>query len=150
MDITLYDIGQRFIGLREVKGHATNPAIMAMLQLDHKWPQDDEVPWCSAALNWWAWLLRLPRSKSLLARSWLGVGIPLELFEATVGFDVVVLKRQEDDPGPEDTSAPGHVTLFAGWDGDHVLGLGGNQADAVGIAPYPRGRILGIRRLYSA
>lgn len=150
--ITLFELAERFIGMTEVAGTASHPAILAMLRLDQAWPESDEVPWCSAALNWWCWLLRLPRSKDLRARSWLGVGravvvpaLPDRLSQATcqaeVGFDAVILWR-----GSREGTA-GHVGLFAGWEGDQVLLLGGNQGDRVCVAPFPRERILGIRRL---
>jgi uncharacterized protein (TIGR02594 family) len=148
MDVTAYWLAERYVGTREIPGTLHHPAIMAMLTLDMAWPESDEVPWCSAFVNWIAWHLRLPRSKSLLARSWLGVGTPVQPALAEVGFDVVVLQRGSgQQPGPEDMTAPGHVGLFAGLDGGRVLLLGGNQADAVNVSPYSRERILGIRRL---
>ena len=141
MNVTLYDIAMRYVGTQEVGGDEDNYQVMAWLKLDGDWPQHDEVPWCSAAMNGWAWLLRLPRSKSLAARSWLGVGKPVTNEEARVGYDVVVLKRP---PSP----TAGHVGLFAGWDGKNVLMLGGNQGNKVCVAPYAKSRILGIRRLW--
>jgi uncharacterized protein (TIGR02594 family) len=150
MNITAFDIAQRYIGIKEVAGDETNHAILAMLKLDGDWPEDDEVPWCSAFMNHVAWLLRLPRSKSLRARSWLLVGTPINHNNdrARVGFDVVILQRGGgDQPGPEIIKAPGHVGLFAGWEDDHVLLLGGNQRDGVNIGRYGADRILGIRRL---
>ena len=72
------------------------------------------------------WLLRLPRSKSLRARSWLTVGRPVAIDEAEAGFDVVILKRgKAKQPGPDVIEAPGHVGLFTGREGNFVLVLGG-------------------------
>lgn len=147
MEVTLYDIALRFVGMKEVAGNVSNPMILAMLKLDQPWPEGDEVHWCSAALNWWAWLLRLPRSKSLQARSWLNVGKPIELSQAKVGFDIVVLYRGDIN------GTQGHVGLFAGRECENgisgrVLLLGGNQGDAVSIAPFSIQSILGVRRLY--
>ena len=42
-----------------------------MLRLDQQGPENDEVRWRSAFMNYITWLLRLPRSKNLRARSWL-------------------------------------------------------------------------------
>jgi uncharacterized protein (TIGR02594 family) len=142
MEITAFDLAQRYVGVEEVAGTVDNPVILAMLKLDDDWPQHDEVPWCAAFMNWIAWHLRLPRSKTLMARSWLNVGKPIALRQASPGFDVVVLWRGS----PEGKS--GHVGFYAGQEGDSVLLLGGNQSDAVNIAPYPKSRILGVRRLY--
>jgi hypothetical protein len=134
-----------------------------MLTLDSKWPEDDKVPWCSAFTNYICWWLRLPRSKSLRARSWLEVGFSIPDKDAEVGFDVVILKRGGgNQPGPEVIKAPGHVGFFGGWgwpnaDTDHygemipthVKLLGGNQSDSVCVASYNVNRILGIHRIRS-
>jgi uncharacterized protein (TIGR02594 family) len=142
MNITLHDIASRFVGVKEVPGPLSNPAVLAMLRLDADWPQDDEVDWCSAALNYWAWLIRLPRSKSLMARSWLSVGKPIPLVAARPEFDVVVLWRGG-------ISSPfGHAGVFDELPGDGTVRLlAGNQGKQVSIAPFPTERILGVRRL---
>lgn len=169
MQISAFDLAQRFIGTKEVAGPVSNAHILAMLRLDNTWVEGDEIPWCSALVNYVCWLLRLPRSKSLAARSWLGVGVPIALEQARPGYDVVVLQRGgEHEPGPEVMAAPGHVGFFAGLElrpafstgaaasavvlnnpyTRRVLVLGGNQADQVSVAPFPVSRILGVRRLY--
>jgi len=150
MKITAYSLAQRFVGVREVPGAGDNDQILAMLRLDAKWPEGDSVPWCSAFVNYIAWLLRLPRSKSLRARSWLTVGMVVGNWDkCKVGFDVVILERgPTPQPGPETIEAPGHVGFYAGFDRDRVLLLGGNQSDSVSLGNYPMEKILGIRRLY--
>ncbi len=137
MNITAYDLAQRFVGVKETPGATSTPLVLAMLQLDGDWPKDDAVPWCSAFANFIAWLLRLPRSKSLAARSWLQVGRPISLEEATPANDVVILSR----------AGGGHVGFFAGLQDDDVLVLAGNQSDAVNVSVFPRDRVLGVRRL---
>ena len=142
------DIARRFIGLSEVPGAASNPQILAMLRLDQSWPATDEVPWCSAFTSYVAWLLDLPRSKSLGARSWLIIGRHIGIGDAEPENDVVVLKRGSGpQPGPEVIHAPGHVGFYVGHDDTRVTVLGGNQGDAVSIATFPRQNILAIRRL---
>jgi uncharacterized protein (TIGR02594 family) len=141
MKISAYDIAQRYVGVREVPGTKHNPLVLAMLKLDDDWPQSDEVPWCSGFMNWIAWHLRLPRSKSLMARSWLNVGRPIELKDAIPGFDVVILYRG-DPNGPS-----GHVGWYAGQGEGYVKLLGGNQGNRVSIADYPKSRVIGVRRL---
>lgn len=146
-----FEIAHRYVGVAEIAGEMDNPLVLAMLRLDASWPQADEVPWCSAFVNWIAWHLHLPRSKSLRARSWLEVGLPVSAEEAEPGGDVVVLQRGGgDQPGPEVLEAPGHVGFFAGFSEDgaswvHVLG--GNQGDRVSVSPYPAGRVLAYRRI---
>ena len=141
-------LAQRFSGIKEVDGPTSNPQIMAMLKLDMNWPDDDEVPWCSAFMNYVCWLARLPRSKSLRARSWLEVGLAVKLKDAVPG-DVVILQRGGgDQPGPTVIDAPGHVGFYAGWDDDQWIEvLGGNQSNTVKVSKYPVSRLLGVRRL---
>lgn len=142
-----FDIAQRFVGIKEVGGGLDNPQIMAMLKLDNGWPEHDEVPWCSAFANHICWLLRLPRSKNLRARSWLQVGRGIALDKAEHG-DIIVLKRgRGDQPGPEVLEAPGHVGFYAGRFGEFIEVLGGNQSDTVKVSRYPASRLLGVRKL---
>ncbi len=142
-----FDLAQRYSGIKEVGGSIDNPAILAMLRLDNKWPQNDEVPWCSGFVNHICWLARLPRSKDLRARSWLIVGKGITLDEAEPG-DVIILKRGSgEQPGPEVLKAPGHVGFYAGRFGSFIEVLGGNQSDTVKVSRYSSDRLLGVRRL---
>lgn len=152
LEVTAYDIAQRFVGIKEVEGSMSNPQILAMLQLDDVWPKDDSVPWCSAFVSYIAWLLgpTILRSQSLRARSWLNIGKPIVLAKARQGFDVAVFKRGiGNQPGPEIINASGHVGFFSYWfeENDRILILGGNQSNSVSLASYPVKDLLGIRRL---
>lgn len=110
--------------------------------------QPDETAWCSSFACRMAWLVRAEHPGSAAARSWLTVGHRVLLEDAHPGWDVVVLQRGEGpQPGPEVLKAPGHVGFFAGRAPGQVLLLGGNQGDAVTIAPFPRTRVLGVRRI---
>jgi uncharacterized protein (TIGR02594 family) len=146
MTASCFDLAQRFVGMKEAPGVASNPAILAMLRLDGAQVEGDETAWCSAFVNYIAWLLRLPRSKSLAARSWLTVGVAIDPSEAIPENDVVVLWRVHPD------SWQGHVGFFAGVDLDdagerRVHILGGNQGDQVSVASFPASQVLGVRRL---
>ena len=142
-----FDLAQRYIGIEEVGGELDNPVILGMLKLDNKWPEHDEVPWCSAFVNRIAWLCRHPRSKSLMARSWLTVGKGITLDQAEPG-DIIILKRGSgEQPGPEVLDAPGHVGFYAGRFAGFIEVLGGNQSDTVKVSRYPVKRLLGVRRL---
>lgn len=146
MNITAFDLAQRFVGLKEVAGPVSHPQILAMLQLDAAWPKDDAVAWCSGFANYVCWLLRLPRSKSLAARSWLTVGRAINIEDAKPGFDVVILRRDENP-------LAGHVGFFAGlqWReaplAQEVHILGGNQGNQVSVASFPAAHVIGVRRL---
>jgi uncharacterized protein (TIGR02594 family) len=148
LKVSACDIAERFVGVDEVPGSTANPQILSMLRLDADWPEDDSVPWCSGFVNYVAWLLRLPRSKSLLARSWLNIGTPIATKEAKKGFDVVILRRGTGhQPGPENTTAPGHVGFYMSQDHIRIWLLGGNQGNTVSVKAYDKDRVLGVRRL---
>lgn len=140
--MTLFELAQRFVGEVHERAVGDDPFIQwchASCNLSPETP--DEVPWCSSFLNRLAWILRLPRSKSAAARSWLAVGLAIELADARPG-DVVVFSRGTNP-------ASGHVALFAGREslGFVVQVLGGNQSDGVTVASFPINTIIGIRRL---
>jgi len=149
VNVTPFSIAQRYIGVREFAGGRDHPFIQWCLSLcGLSTDSSDEIPWCSAFLQHPFYELRLPRSESAAARSWLGIGIPIELVQATVGHTVIVLKRGTgEQPGPEVRDAPGHVGLYAGWHGQYVDILAGNQGNAVSVASFPQSRILGVRRI---
>lgn len=139
--MTLFDLAQRLIGeVKERPGAQDDPFIRWCHGSTSMGESADEVPWCSSFVNRLAWLLRLPRSKSAAARSWLDVGESIKLEAAEPGYDVVVFTR-----GSNPTA--GHVAVFAGLDGDAVRVIGGNQGNSVTLATYPRNSVLGVRRL---
>lgn len=149
LPITPFQLASRFVGLHEVAGSVHNPAILGMLQLVVPAIHDDETPWCSAFANYIAWLLALPRSNNLMARSWLRVGTAVAMGEARPGFHIVVLARGGGfQPGQEVINAPGHVGFFAGFDGDDKIRvLAGNQGDMVSVASFAKARVLGVREI---
>lgn len=146
----LFTLAQRFIGeLRELPGSQHDPFIQFCFTKCGYGPDTaDEVPWCAAFINGLCWQLRLPRSKSAAARSWLLVGTVVALHDAQIG-DVVILRRGGNTQGPEIINAPGHVGLYAGADlmRGIVHVLGGNQSDGVSVAPFKAIDVLGVRRL---
>lgn len=136
------DTAMRLVGeVSERPGLADHPFILWCLEsCDHPTEVHDEIPWCSGFVNRIAWLHRLPRSKSLAARSWLGIGTAAELHAAIPGFDVIVLKRGTNP-------LQGHVGWYAGRENDHVLICGGNQSNDVTVASFPADQVIGVRRL---
>lgn len=142
MTITLYDLAQRYVGIKELPAQGKDhPLVQWWLSLcGFSLDTPDEVPWCSAFVNGIAWELRLPRSKSAAARSWLNVGIPVLQRDVLLG-DIVVLWRGTLQ------GTTGHVGFFTGWQDGKVQLLGGNQSNGVCIESFDNGRILGIRRL---
>lgn len=126
---------RRHIGLREIPGAPTAPAISRWLQQLGAWWRDDETPWCGVAVAAWmqaAGVGPLPKFW-MRARAWADWG--RELREPVHGC-VVVFERQ----------GGGHVGLVVGQDpGGNLLVLGGNQGDAVNVRTFPRARALAYR-----
>ena len=154
VEVTAYSLALRYVGVAEFKGPKHHPLIQWWLSLCGLDPDSpDEIAWCSAFAQGPTWELRLPRSKSAAARSWLTVGTPITLEDAEPEYDVVVFKRGpgRGQEGPDTLDAPGHVGFYAGLEGSGpkrvVLVLGGNQGDAVSIARHPAKDVLGVRRL---
>ena len=147
--VTPFTLAGRFLNVAEAPGAVANPQVLAMLRLDDPSVRDDETPWCSAFVNYVAWLLDLPRSRSLRARSWLTIGAPIAWTEARAAFDVVVLSRGDHAPPATNLYAPGHVGFFSRLDliNGRVQLLGGNQGNRVCLAWFPTARILDVRRL---
>ncbi len=137
--MNLYERALKDLGTKEIPGPSNNPTILKFLQSLDPRIKEETTSWCSAALNYWANELSLPRSKSLAARSWLSVGKATT--KPTKG-DVVVLWRESPD------SWKGHVGIFDSFpDSKHVRLLGANQNDSVSFANFPISRVLSYRRL---
>lgn len=146
----LLALATRLIGeVTEVPGAGASPFIQWCHEsVGMGTDASDEIAWCSSFVNRLAWILKLDRSRSAAARSWLLVGTSVPLALARPG-DIVIIKRGSNH-GPEVTSgAPGHVFIFAGLDADGTLirGVGGNQSNGVTMATFPVSALLGVRRL---
>lgn len=148
LTITPLALAERFVGQREIPGPVDNPWVVAFSSTIDGSAPDDETPWCSTFVNGICWMLGLPRSNSRAARSWLKVGRPVTLAAAVPDFTVVILQRGAGkQPGPEVLNAPGHVGFLVRKSGDTIWLLGGNQGDAVTIAPFRAERVLGVVEL---
>jgi uncharacterized protein (TIGR02594 family) len=126
-----------YLGLAEIPGKDTAPAIRRwLIALKAKWT-DDETPWCGV------FVAECMRANSIdlpsgwpAARGWLKWGVTLP--SAVVGA-VVVYSR----PG---SSWSGHVGFVVGRDqAGNVQTLGGNQGNRVSVLPFAPDRVLGYR-----
>jgi uncharacterized protein (TIGR02594 family) len=146
-----YLVAKTYLGVEEIAGRDSNAAVVSWLREIAPWASGDEIPWCSAFATHIAKHLGLPYPKGALglrARAWLAIGAPIQLSDARAEEDVVILKRgRGNQPGPETIDWPGHVGFYAGHTPGEVHVLGGNQGDAVTLARFPSGDVLGVRRL---
>jgi len=132
-----FKVASEYLGLKEYPGAKHNKKIVQMFaDSGHSWVQDDETPWCAAFVGSVLNQIGVQGSGKLNARSYLDWGE--ETDEPEKG-DIVVYWRGSKD------SWKGHVGFFAGWDGDNILTLGGNQGNRVSIKPYHKNRLLGFR-----
>lgn len=142
--MTPLDIARSHLGLREVRGAAANPAIAAMFaDVGHPEVTSDEISWCAAFLGSCLKRAGLPHTGSLAARSYLKWGVPVALQDARPG-DVAVIWRGKPD------GWQGHVFFLEQVTATTLIGIGGNQSNAVTRASHPIDRLLGIRRAAAA
>jgi uncharacterized protein (TIGR02594 family) len=135
----IFNVAKSFIGTKEVAGASHNPDIVRMFAASgHKWVQDDETPWCAAFVGAVLAQLGFAGTNELRAKSYETWG--RDVTGSVKPGDVVVLWRGERN-GPM-----GHVGFFVRFEGDQVYILGGNQGDAVNIAPFPIERVVAYRR----
>lgn len=133
------------LGVREVPGTVANPRILEYFKVtslkNSKLAQSDETPWCSAFACWAMEQSGIESPRNTMAKSWLrwGVAAPKDALGAPPYGSVVVLWRNIPQ------GASGHVAFFVKFQGPKVWLLGGNQANGVTFAAYPRARILSFR-----
>lgn len=127
-------IGRKYVGLREVPGKTTAPTIARWLRRLGAWWQDDETPWCGTFVAGVLDEAGIPRARDWFrARAWLDWGASCggPMFGA-----IVVFHR----------AGGGHVGFLVGRDErGRLMVLGGNQGNAVTVAPFDAARVLGYR-----
>lgn len=129
----------KYYGQEAIAGDQTNAVIQEFYrQAGHSEIKGDDTAWCSAFMIAIMKECGYPYSSSLLARSWLNVGI--EVTEPQLG-DVVIFWRIAKE------GLFGHVGLYITEDKGMIYTLGGNQKNSVCIAPYAKSQVLGYRRL---
>lgn len=132
----------KLYGLAAIPGTKHNEHILLMFHsAGFDWVENDETPWCSAFMNYVAIKAGYEGTDSLLARSWMDWGYPVQApSESPQLGDVVVFWRKSPN------SIYGHVGLYINETKSRVLCLGGNQSQQVQISSYPKSRVLGYRR----
>lgn len=148
---------RRLFGTLETPGTADNPVILrwadevaaaqptAYNRWAGNWYNDDSTPWCGLFMAVCAIRSnpdkrpeRMPPNNWLAAASWSAFGVPVPISALALG-DICVKAR----PGGN------HVFIYVGEspNGETIYGLGGNQGDAVSIAPFKRKDVTAARRV---
>lgn len=131
-----YDLALRKKGMHEQRDH---DEVAAFLKSDGKSVGDPaQLPWCGDFVETCiALTLRdepLP-SNPYLARNWLKFGVPCA---PQLGAIMVYWRGEKN-------GISGHVAFCAGESSTNYYNLGGNQSNAVTIAPLVKSRLLGAR-----
>lgn len=125
----------RELGQSERPGPTHNPRIVAMFdELGHP-HQADETAWCAAFVGACLERAGIASTRSLMARSYEQWGIA----NAAPTAGAIAVLRRGSDP------ALGHVGFLIGASDAHVYLLGGNQSDAVTVAPFNRDLVIAYR-----
>lgn len=128
------DEAYKHIGLKEIKGVKHNLTIKKWLSELRAWWSDDETPWCGTFAAHCIKSAGYPLPKHWYrAKDWLnwGVAITKPCFGCIVVFE---------------RAGGGHVGFVVGKDkSNRLMVLGGNQGDAVSIAPFDVSRVAGYR-----
>lgn len=137
LKIQLVILALKYIGVRAFPGSNHNPVVMSMFTKSGNIEVvNDETPWCSAFLKAVTSDLNIKLNVTLAARSWLNVGSKIE--RPSLG-DIVILWRESP------TSWKGHVGIYISESEENVFLLGGNQANEVNVARFPKNQVLGYR-----
>lgn len=124
------------LGVAETPGAAhTTRVVRYYADVGHAQIKDDETAWCAAFLGSCLERAGIASTRSLMARSYLAWGEPLDEFRPGA---VAVLSRTADP-------TLGHTGFLIGETADSIILLGGNQGDAVTVEALPRSRLLGLR-----
>lgn len=125
---------EKYIGKKEYPGAANNPWIVSLWKkIKRGGITSDAVPWCAAFVGGCLEAVGIVSSRYESAKSYLLWGMPLKV--PALGC-IVVFNRE----------GGGHVGFVVGQDvRGRLMVLGGNQGNAVTIAPFDQSRVTGYR-----
>lgn len=137
----IYAAAAKYLGIRETPGSGTNANIASWIKMAAAWldRDDSKTAWCGCFRGH----IGIETAtgcppEHYRAISWATWGRPVDLTKPLLWQrgDTIIMTR----PGGN------HVCLLDRVDGRTAYCLGGNQRDAVTIAPFPLVRIKHVRR----
>jgi uncharacterized protein (TIGR02594 family) len=137
----IYTAALKYLGTKETPGAATTPIIGGWIKSAADWldKDDSKTAWCGCFRG----ALGLETAtgcppEHYRAASWAKWGSPIDITKPLLWQrgDTIVMTR----PGGN------HVCILDRIQGTKAYCLGGNQSDAVTIAPFPLTRITHVRR----
>lgn len=122
--------GLKHIGLKEIVGINHNQTILAWVKNLGGWFTDDETPWCGTFIA------------QCLKET--GRGVPKHWYRALAyeSYGTRLTKPAYGCIGVMSRTGGGHVTFIVGEtkDGKYLVGLGGNQSNAVNLMKFEKSR----------
>ncbi len=122
-------------GVHEILGEKANPRIIEYHSHTTLKATVDEIAWCSSAMNCCMDEIGLDGTKSAMARSWMGWGIPVASF---VMGAIAVFERGQ-------TPGSGHVAVAIAESMGIVTCIGANESDGFLISNHPKSKLIGYR-----
>lgn len=122
-------------GVTEMPGAEHNPRILEYHATCTLRATNDETAWCSAFVNWCIGQAGFTGTNSAAARSWLTWKDGKKISAPRLGC-IAVFERGTQ-------AWQGHVGFFASESDNHIQLLGGNQQNAVSVAPSRKDKLLG-------
>lgn len=121
---------QKHIGIKEIVGSKHNPLILQWIKNLGGWFTDDETPWCGTFV---AQCLKEAER-----------GVPKHWYRALAyeSYGTRLAKPAYGCIGVMARTGGGHVTFIVGEtkDGHYLVGLGGNQSNAVNLMKFEKSR----------
>lgn len=129
---------RKYLGQKEIAGPQHNPHVLRWWKAMGTAIKDDETPWCGGFVGGiLAEVGITPAKNGAMARAWNSFGKKLD--KPAVGCIVVFWRGTK-------AGTAGHVGFVVGRDQrGNLMVLGGNQGNAVSIAPFDTARVLGYR-----
>lgn len=136
-----YDLLKTYLGVKETAGSATNPKLQPAFALLPSWlsKDDSKTAWCGVIRGYIGFQLGTGMPpEHYRAAAWEGWGTAVDLKKPTTWQkgDTIIMKR----------TGGFHVCLLDRVEGSKVYCLGGNQSNAVTIAPFAISGITAVRR----
>ena len=124
-----------------------NPRVLEYFLTTQFHAHRDEVPWCSAFVNWVLKQSGFEGTQSAAAASWLGGKGGTPITQPRYGAITIVRHRHEGLDRESGRRRGNHVAFLVEWTPKAIRLLGGNQDDQVEIEWYELGKIevLGYR-----
>jgi uncharacterized protein (TIGR02594 family) len=129
----------KWYGVAAVPGKLSNQKVLDFFrESGFNWVENDDTAWCAAFVGAVLNKCDLPTTKSLLARSYLEIGVQTDT--PSIG-DLVILWRIAKE------GIYGHVGFYISNIGNTVYVLGGNTDGMVEIKGFSKDQLLGYRQI---